>query len=382
MACRLRRRRHSGRRGRRPVAPCRHQQHESRQRLWAMADLPHAIGAKNTDLDVGYSDLRPGSRSNEGPVWGRDEIRICFATQRQRQWQLPIQRTCALPRHCSAIAPSRRPRDTIATRAPWTLIAPLWTSFLPGVEIDERLPQAATPEEFDVLVYDQKLGGLQAHELGLVLYHVDEDLREYRKRREGRKPRRELVRRLKRLAKSLGDLEFELYRWRQTINDFLPADTQEEIGMLMSFSALEAALKREIRTPELGSVIENLLSECPDFRIAQLEDQLLTRRQARGLEHGGELLMHFVERINQPIKTWIELDRCNRGGRPTKNVARDFLLFRTRGGCSSRHRQKTHSHGGWPLCSALRGRGRRLRIRSSGDRACGGKSDKGAVQAK
>jgi hypothetical protein len=83
-----------------------------------------------------------------------------------------------------------------------------------------------TPEEFDVLVYDQKLGGLQAHELGLVLYHVDEDLREYRKRREGRKPRRELVRRLKRVAKSLGDLEFELYRWRQTINDFLPADTQ------------------------------------------------------------------------------------------------------------------------------------------------------------
>jgi hypothetical protein len=69
-----------------------------------------------------------------------------------------------------------------------------------------------TPEEFDVLVYDQKLGGLQAHELGLVLYHVDEDLREYRKRREGRKPRRELVRRLKRVAKSLGDLEFELYR--------------------------------------------------------------------------------------------------------------------------------------------------------------------------
>jgi hypothetical protein len=185
-----------------------------------------------------------------------------------------------------------------------------------------------TPEEFDELVHDQKLDDLQAHELRLVLYHVDEDLKAFRQRLEGRKPRQELVRRLKRIAKSLGDLEFELYRWRQTINDFLPADTQEEIGMLMSFSAMEAALKREIRTPELGSEIENLLSECPDFRMAQLEDRLLTRRQARGLEHGGELLMHFVERINQPIKTWIELDRRNRGGRPTKNVERDFLLFR------------------------------------------------------
>lgn len=185
-----------------------------------------------------------------------------------------------------------------------------------------------TPEEFDVLVRDQKLDGLQAHELRLVLYHVDEDLKVFRERLEGRKPRQELVRRLKRIAKSLGDLEFELYRWRQMINDFQLSEAQEEIGMLMSFSAMESALKREIQTPELGLEIESLLSECPDFRMAQLEDRLLTRRQARGLEHGGELLMHLVERINQPIKTWFELDRRNRGGRPAKNLARDFLLFR------------------------------------------------------
>ena len=54
-----------------------------------------------------------------------------------------------------------------------------------------------TPEEFDELVHDQKLDDLQAHELRLVLYHVDEDLKEFRKRLEGRKPRQELVRRLK-----------------------------------------------------------------------------------------------------------------------------------------------------------------------------------------
>ena len=91
---------------------------------------------------------------------------------------------------------------------------------------------------------------------------------------------------------------------------------------------MESALKREIQTPELRSEIVSLSSEFPDFRMAQLEDRLLSRRQARGLEHGGELLMHFVERINQPIKTWFKLDRRNRGGRPAKNLARDFLLFR------------------------------------------------------
>ena len=168
-----------------------------------------------------------------------------------------------------------------------------------------------TPEEFDELVRDQILDDLQAHELRVVLYHVDEDLKAFRKRLEGRKPRQELVRRLKRVAKPLGDLEFELRRWAKTLNDFLPAETQEEIGMLMSFSAMEAALKREIRTPEFRSEIESLLSECPDFRMRQLEDRLVVWRQTRGIENGGELLMHFVETINQPIKTWIELDQHN-----------------------------------------------------------------------
>ena len=108
-----------------------------------------------------------------------------------------------------------------------------------------------TPEEFDVLVRDQKLDGLQAHELGLVLYHVDEDLKEYRKRREGRKPRRELVRRLRRFADLLNDLEYEIDRSRNTMADFLPIDALGEIGGLTSYGAMEAALNREIRSLDL-----------------------------------------------------------------------------------------------------------------------------------
>ena len=89
----------------------------------------------------------------------------------------------------------------------------------------------------------------------------------------------------------------------------------------------------------------------------------------------------WSRQINQPIKTWFDVDRLNRGGRPTKNPARDLPSLSTRGGRPSRHRQKTYSNGQWPLRSALRGRRRRLRIWRPGDRAGGGKSDKGAVQA-
>jgi hypothetical protein len=185
-----------------------------------------------------------------------------------------------------------------------------------------------TPEEFDVLVRDQKLDGLQAHELGLVLYHVDEDLKEYRKRREGRKPRRELVRRLKRFADLFNDLEYEIDRWRKTMADFLPLDAHEEIGQLMAYGAIEAALGREIPSRDLKSEIESLTMDDPNFRMAQLEERLEYERRTIGLKNGSELLAYLVKTINQPIKAWFDVDRLNQGGRPPKTVERDYLLLR------------------------------------------------------
>jgi hypothetical protein len=183
-------------------------------------------------------------------------------------------------------------------------------------------------EAFDELVRDHKRDAKQARELHLLIRHVAEDLRADRERRQGRQPRKELVRRLKRVAKCVDDLGFELRRWRNTIDDFLPQEAQAEIGLLMSFSAMEAALCKELRFRELGSVIESLTAEGSDFRPAQIEERLKTRRESRGLEHGGQFFVHYIERINREIKSWLELDRLNRGGRPPKSVARDYLLIR------------------------------------------------------
>jgi hypothetical protein len=55
-------------------------------------------------------------------------------------------------------------------------------------------------EAFDKLVRDQRLEAPQARELHSLLLHLDQDLIEHRKRLDGRQPRRELVRRLRRVA--------------------------------------------------------------------------------------------------------------------------------------------------------------------------------------
>ena len=185
-----------------------------------------------------------------------------------------------------------------------------------------------TPKEFDELVLDQKLDDLQAHELGLVVYHVDEDLKEYRKRREGARPRRELVQRLRKFAKLFNNLEYEIDRSRKTMADFLPLDAQKEIGQLMSYGAIEAALDREIPSRDLKSEIESLTMDAPNFRMARLEDRLEYERQVIGLKNGPELLAYVIKTINQPIKAWFDVDRLNQGGRPPKIVERDYLLLR------------------------------------------------------
>ena len=185
-----------------------------------------------------------------------------------------------------------------------------------------------TAEEFDALVREQKLDGLQAHELRLVLYHVDEDLKENRQRREGRTPRRELVRRFRKVADLLSDLEYEIDRSRKSMADFLPHEALEEIGLLMSYGATEAALNREIRSRDLRLEIEGLTAGDPDFRMAQIEERLEYQRQAIGLKNGPELLLYMIKTINRPIKAWFEVDRLNQGGRPPKNLERDYLLLR------------------------------------------------------
>jgi hypothetical protein len=190
--------------------------------------------------------------------------------------------------------------------------------------INFRLPM---PEAWSALVRDLKLNPRQVHELDRTLRHIDEDLKNFHKAFEGRKPRKELVRRLKRMAKVLSDLEFEIQRSRKTMTDFLPFDSLEAIGLAMSFTAMEAALKRNIPSRGVKDKVLILAACDSGVRIAQIEQAFDYQRKTLGLKHGPELLAHLVERIYRRIKTWIELDRRNPGGRPS-NMVRDYLLLR------------------------------------------------------
>jgi hypothetical protein len=187
----------------------------------------------------------------------------------------------------------------------------------------------ASPQKLKRELGDLSLTQAQAHALDLTLRHVDEDLKTFSTRFKDREPRPELVRRLRRMGKILGELQDEIRYQPNTMLDFLPFDTQEAIGEIMSFSAMEAALGKMLasRDPQ-GGVKEAVmrLADRSDVRIAEIEARFDYQRKALGLKHAPELLVHLVERINRPIQVWLELDRRNRGGRPSDAV-RDYVLI-------------------------------------------------------
>jgi hypothetical protein len=193
-----------------------------------------------------------------------------------------------------------------------------------------RLP---TPRDFDEIVRELGLKyHEQANELSLTILHIAADLENFQKKFEGREPRADMVRRLERLAKILGELEDEIKRASRTMSDFLPFDTLEEIGLLVSYSAMEAALDCKLISRDLRLEMEHIPEEGDGLRMAEIESRFDYERKTLGLKEGPRLLAYLIHRINQPIKIWIELDKLNRGGRRS-NMVRDYVLIRLAQAC-------------------------------------------------
>jgi hypothetical protein len=159
------------------------------------------------------------------------------------------------------------------------------------------------------------------------------------------------------MGKILGELQDEIRRQQNTMSDFLPSDTLEAIGEIMSFSAMEAALgkklasrdaqggvkeaverhaadgsdvriaKIEVAQGGVKDAVKRLAAAGPDVRIAEIEARFEYQRKTLGLKQGPELLAHLVERIIRPIQIWLELNRRPGGGRPSDAV-RDHVVIR------------------------------------------------------
>jgi hypothetical protein len=181
-------------------------------------------------------------------------------------------------------------------------------------------------EEILAIVQEFQLTREQANELDLVLRHAKEDIEGFLRTQAKRKPRAELVRRLKIVDKSFERLHTDLTRYCKTLGDVLPFDTLQASGELLSYGAIESALNRKIPGRNLLREIEEQFAGREDLRAAEIEELRAYERQALGLNEGPALIAYIVGALHRPIRAWLEIEKGNRGGRPA-DLPRLVLLI-------------------------------------------------------
>jgi hypothetical protein len=135
-----------------------------------------------------------------------------------------------------------------------------------------------------------------------------------------------LIDRLKPFKKALDGLMKESRGNAGLMQSFLPHNTLAYIGQSLTFSAISEALGRDVFPKNFDFKIALKRSQGERITFASMEDLSRPRRETLGLEYGGAILMHFIDRIHAPFEKWLEFSRQNEGGRPA-NAARKHLIY-------------------------------------------------------
>jgi hypothetical protein len=183
------------------------------------------------------------------------------------------------------------------------------------------------PREWQNIVQDFEMMPTQAVMLKVTLEEVLEAINEYQAKLQNQPSRSDLVKGLKDFEKALRRLRDECRRSANLMHEFLPHDTLGYVGESLTFSAMGEALGKNVIPRSFNDKIEVKRSVGERITLEFMEEFSRASREALGLNQGHLILTHFIERIHQPLATWIEMKSLDKGGRPV-DVARSYLIYR------------------------------------------------------
>jgi hypothetical protein len=179
------------------------------------------------------------------------------------------------------------------------------------------------PDDWKNIVHDLKLTKAQENDLEITIRHVLADIEKY----QARPSRNNLVPALKRLEKALGPVQDEMARSKDLMRYFLPSNTLEFIGESFTFTAIGQAVAEEVFPIHLDHEIQDMIEKNNSITMAGLEKYSRGDRVALGYKHGADILKYFLDVIHADLKSWVELDKRNPGGRPA-DIYRQYIIQR------------------------------------------------------
>ncbi len=167
----------------------------------------------------------------------------------------------------------------------------------------------------------------QKNELEIVLEHLREDIFNFNKITMKIGMRSENKRRLIELEKSLAKVNFFLEKYQDGMDDWLPFDMREEIGLLSNFLIAQEALGEKTYSDRLNREIVDAAYQQTPLTIEKVEEKLVHSRKSIGLLAGHKILLNFVQRIHEPLRKWRKTERDNKGGNPAQKTQRAVIYW-------------------------------------------------------
>lgn len=184
-----------------------------------------------------------------------------------------------------------------------------------------------TDEVWDLEFREFNFTDEQRRELEKVIYHLREDISHFNQKMREIGLRSENKRRLVELEKALAKTRYFLERYQDGMDNWLPFDMREEIGLLSSFTFAEEQLGENTYSARIDREIVDAAYRQSPLLIKDIEEKLIASRKSIGLLAGHTILLKMIQRFHEPLRKWRLLERTNKGGTPADKTMRAVIYW-------------------------------------------------------
>jgi len=151
---------------------------------------------------------------------------------------------------------------------------------------------------------------------------VNECIIQYNKLMKKIGPRSEQKKKLLALEKSLVKVRFYVEHFGDDMDKWLPSEACAQIGLLSDFLTAEQVLGEKKYSRRINQRIEQEIFQKSSVDIEKIDKELRVSRESIGLLVGGKILRNFIQKVHDPLRDWVELERLNKGGAPANLTVR------------------------------------------------------------
>ena len=170
-------------------------------------------------------------------------------------------------------------------------------------DLNIRFP---TDKECKDLIKTLKLSKAQAQFLMEVLGDIVVDIAMMEQLKKAQVKKIDAVRRVRNLELRFAQLIKAVQSEGKHLTEILPLSALEEVGNLFTFAAASAAMEKNLYPKDYLKHRETIEARGTLMTLQAIDQHYAALRRDIGLLHGADLLVHTLETVHLPLKSWIE----------------------------------------------------------------------------